>query len=50
MVNAHTVLVRNPGSKRTAEGVGRMLRDNGKCILRMNGVGTGAIDGRLSTQ
>ena len=39
MINAHTVLVRNPGSKRTAERLRRVLQDNAKCILRMYGVG-----------
>jgi hypothetical protein len=39
MINAHTVLVRNLGSKRTAVRLRRLLQDNFKCILSMYGVG-----------
>jgi hypothetical protein len=39
MINAHTILVRNTGSKGTAERFRRMLQDNSKCILRIYVVG-----------
>ena len=55
-IYTHTILVRNPGSKRIAGRLRRMLQDDAKCSLRMydvdwiHRVGTGVSDGRLSTQ
>jgi hypothetical protein len=45
MINAHTILVRNPESKRTVGRLRRMLQDTAKRILRMYGVGWIRVDG-----